>query len=540
MFNIDTIIKCTSSLNLLYVEDNQQARESTIFIFEEFFTNIKVAINGQDGLEKFKEGNIDIIITDINMPKMNGLEMIKEIRKFNQDIPILVLSAYNESGFFMDSIKLGVEGYLLKPIDMEQFSTILQKVIEKLELQNQLENNLHLLHQYQEITDKSSIVSKTDLTGVITYVNDAFCEISGYSKEELIGFTHSIIRHPDNQKEIFRDMWDTIKKKKSAWEGIVRNLDKSGKSYYVKAVVKPILDRDGNILEYIALRNDITSIMSPKKQLQDFVNSHDETIVVFVQIEQFENIEKFYGINLAQKIEDNFSEQILDLMPKECGFSKVFVLGNGEYIFARELTGTEDVTIDNLKQLQSNINELNLHLDDLDYDVSVVISVSYGKEALSNARYGMKKLLLLNQDFIIANDLTEEEHDKALENFKTLKMVKMAIENFKIVSFFQPIINNKTKEIEKYESLVRLIDQDGKVVSPFFFLDTAKQGKYYHQITSMVLDNSFSALKHTNMDITINLSVLDIEKYTTREKIFELLEKNKKDLYRVVFELLED
>ena len=75
-----------------------------------------------------------------------------------------------------------------------------------------------------------------------------------------------------------------------------------------------------------------------------------------------------------------------------------------------------------------------------------------------------------------------------------IKTVKIALDNYNIVSYFQPIINNKTKEIEKYESLVRLIDENGNILSPFQFLTVSKQGNYYNKITQRVLENSFKIL----------------------------------------------
>ncbi len=543
MLNVENIIKYTSSLKLLYIEDNQEAREATVFILEDFFSSVVVAVDGKDGIEKFQKQEIDLIITDINMPKMNGLEMIQEIRKIDKDIPILVLSAYNESGFFMDSIKLGVEGYLLKPIDMTQFLGMLEKVTHKLKLKDELADNLHFLKQYQEAADSSSIVSKSDLNGNITYVNDAFCKISGYTQEELLGSNHNIIRHEDNDVAIFTDLWNTIKTKKETWQGIVRNKRKDGSSYYVKAVIKPMLNKNGDIIEYMALRDDITDIMSPKKQLTDLVNSAKETIVVLVKIDGFDEIEKSYGTYLSQKIEDKFSNILFELMPDECLFDRLYSLGDGEYAFAKDKLKCEidqDVVTQHLKKLQLNISNMKIDIGDVDYDISVIISYACGEDSLTNARYGLKNILSNNQDFIISNNLVIKEHAEAQKNLKVLKMVKKAIEDYKIVSYFQPIIDNKTQKVAKYESLVRLIDIEDKIISPFFFLDAAKKGKYYYQITAMVLENSFNALSQTDMDITINISVLDIEKHETREKIFELLNKHKVNLYRVVFELLED
>ncbi len=543
MLGIETLIKNTAKMKLLYVEDNEDARESTLSILGEFFKEIKVAVDGEEGLKLFKTSEIDLIITDINMPKLNGIDMITEIRKIDKDVSILVLSAYNESGFFVDSIRLNVDGYLLKPIEAEQFIEILDTVSQKNSLKEKVKEKNHLMLQYQEATDESSIVSKTDLSGKITYVNDEFCEISGYTKQELIGKNHNCVRHPDMPSSAFKDMWNTIKIKKKTWHGIVKNLAKDGSSYYVKAVVKPITDSKGNVVEYISLRDDITNIMNPKKQLQDLVNSCDESIVIVLKIESFEDIEKYYAENTAEKIEDEFSKVLVELMPDECDFERVFTLGGGKYAFAkdnRNCTIGIDNVVKRLKEFQQAINEYKIDIGDFNYDISIVVSVAFGSNALKNANYGLKEILNINQDFIVADNLAEKEYSKAQNNLETLKIIKQALDNFKIVSHFQPIVNNKTKNIEKYESLVRLVDSNGNILSPFSFLDIAKKAKYYSQITLMILENSFNALDNTEMDISINISVLDIEKRLTREKIFELLKANSDKLHRVIFELLED
>jgi len=97
------------------------------------------------------------------------------------------------------------------------------------------------------------IISETDLKGVITYANRKFCEISGYSKEELIGQPHNIIRHPDMPKEAFAKIWATIQGGQ-IWHGLVKNLRKDGQYYWVETEILPSKDTDGNITGYVAAR----------------------------------------------------------------------------------------------------------------------------------------------------------------------------------------------------------------------------------------------------------------------------------------------
>ncbi len=124
-----------------------------------------------------------------------------------------------------------------------------------------------MLKQYKEAIEKSNIISKTDIKGIITFVNDEFCKISGYTKEELLGSNHNIVRHPDVPASKFKLLWDTIKAKK-IYKSTVKNLAKQGNTFYVNTTVVPILDENGEIEEFIAIRYDVTKEVFYKQELQ--------------------------------------------------------------------------------------------------------------------------------------------------------------------------------------------------------------------------------------------------------------------------------
>ncbi len=133
----------------------------------------------------------------------------------------------------------------------------------------EFEDSLMLLEQYKATVDKAFVVSKTNPKGVIQYANDEFCKISGYTKEELISKPHNIVRHPDMPKETFKEMWHTIKELKQPWSGEVKNLAKDGSSYWMRAYINPILDKEDNVIEYIAMRADISEIQEEKERIRD-------------------------------------------------------------------------------------------------------------------------------------------------------------------------------------------------------------------------------------------------------------------------------
>jgi len=130
MDDIIKLINLTQNLKLLYVEDNTNAREATSILLEDFFDSIELATDGEEGLQKFKDSHFDMVITDINMPNMTGMQMAKRIREIDQFVPILLLSAYPLKQFEEEIIKLNINGFLLKPLMLDEFITQIFKAIK--------------------------------------------------------------------------------------------------------------------------------------------------------------------------------------------------------------------------------------------------------------------------------------------------------------------------------------------------------------------------------------------------------------------------
>lgn len=541
--DINELIDSSSDIRVLYAEDDLEVQESVVKLLNIIFKVIHIANNGKEALEIFNNEKIDLVITDINMPKMNGIELIEEVKKRDHTIPTLVISAHGDLNIMFNAIQAGIDGFIIKPIKMDQFMASVRKVVEKSTLQKEHNRNLAILQQYKDITNKSSIISKTDPNGVITFVNQNFCDISGYTAEELIGQPHSIVRHPDNPKSVFQELWHTIKVEKEPWQGIIKNLAKSGRSYYVKSTIKPLLDDNGEIIEYMALRDDISEIMSEKKQLLASLESNRSSLLVLIQIENFDILDKFYDTATVEKIETIFGNTLFTLFPPNSLFEKIYKLGDGLYALSEDYAKTVENHI-NIEELLltliKNAKESTIKLENIEYDVTIAVSYAHGEQNIyENAKYGIEKAMQNNQSLVCANNLIDEAHKKAQQNIETIHMVKKALDSFNIVSYFQPIIRNKDKEVIKYESLVRLINEKGEIISPFFFLDVSKKGTYYTKITQRVIESSFNVLDHIKHNVSINLSVLDIENAAIRNKLIELV-SNPAYKGRVTFELLED
>jgi len=248
---------------VLYVEDDIQIRNNMSKLFQKLFKKVILAVNGQDGQDKFrlcKENNIDIdiVISDINMPDKSGIEMLKDIRLLEPEVPVILTTAHSDARFFLDAIKLNVFHYAIKPIQVKELTLAVQDATlkhfkNKIITAKQFENE-----RYLDIINQVAIVSKTDLSGNITYANDIFCEVSGYSKDELIGVNQRIVRHSDMPTVLFDSLWDTLRSGK-VWRGKIKNKTKDGGFYFVNSHIFPIFDQIGEtIVEYMAVRFLIT------------------------------------------------------------------------------------------------------------------------------------------------------------------------------------------------------------------------------------------------------------------------------------------
>ncbi|WP_368028675.1 ATP-binding protein [Arcobacter sp. s6] len=213
-------------------------------------------------------------------------------------------------------------------VNTEELNTLLKERSSLLESRTQENQDvINLLHQYKNAIDESLIVSTIDLDGIIRYVNENFCKISEYAKEELIGKSHNIVKDEINDNSIFENMLLTIKSKKT-WNAIVSNMKKSGEIYYLNMTFVPLLDRNKNINEVISLSVDVTQQIVYQEELKSqrerisTVFNNQENIVVIVD-------EKNGIVDANKRFFETFNFLNLDEYKRKIdNFSKLFDINN--------------------------------------------------------------------------------------------------------------------------------------------------------------------------------------------------------------------
>jgi diguanylate cyclase (GGDEF)-like protein/PAS domain S-box-containing protein len=183
----------------------------------------------------------------------------------------------------------------------KEFISLANNLNSTLEEKNRTERKLN---SYIEIVNKNVLISSTNKEGIITDISEAFCEISGYSKKELIGKTHAILKHDDTSMDFFTNMWDIILSGKE-WRGEIKNKTKQGNTYWVYSIIKPRF-KNGSINGFTSISTNITD-----KKHVEYLSITDELTGLYNR--RFFNLKIEEEINRAKREKNYFSFLIMDI-----------------------------------------------------------------------------------------------------------------------------------------------------------------------------------------------------------------------------------
>ena len=253
---------------VLFVEDEDLAREKLAKLLNKLFKEVIVASNGLEGLEKFqkaKESNhvIDLIISDINMPIMNGLDMLENIRKIDENIPLIFTTARSESENILRAVDLNVSNYIIKPIDTTILIKKISEICEKKYIKIKLEEKRKEFEKYLDAVDHVALIYKMDDNGNITFANKSLLETSKYTLEELINLNFTNLIHPDIPKEATDKIWGILRNGE-IWSGNTKFITKENESFYLKNTIFKL--EIGSKNEYITIGFSTTKESMEKRE----------------------------------------------------------------------------------------------------------------------------------------------------------------------------------------------------------------------------------------------------------------------------------
>ena len=265
---------------VLIIDDDETLLQYYATLLLNAHMEVKTLSEPLQTLEAIVEFNPDIIVSDVYMPNCSGPELAQVIRQDDTwaQTPIMFLSTESDLERQLVAMNLGGDDFLVKPVDADHLVSAVIARAKRARWTKRLNSDLSVALResaYQTIAmDQHDIVSCANVAGIITSVNEKFCEISGYSSEELVGQNHRILKsdyHPDS---FYKEMWDTISAGQ-VWHGRICNINKSGEHYWVASTIVPFLNDKGKPYKYVSARTDITLVIQSEERLersQNFAN----------------------------------------------------------------------------------------------------------------------------------------------------------------------------------------------------------------------------------------------------------------------------
>ena len=361
------------SLTILYIETNRSTAKFFYNILSKIFKEVVLVDNSKSALEYFfsEKNKIDIIISDMQLERGNrGIDVLEKIRQKDENIPFILTSGVFDTEELLEAIKLKASDFLTKPLNSNDLLSCVEKICLNFFYQEVKEEASSEMNYIMEAINEVALISKTNLKGDITYVNDYFCKISGYSKDEILGKSHELIK--DSTFQIINHTNNSLGDSK-VWDGKVKNISKNGDIFYTYLSVLNSYGNNKQELIWIRfLANEYEQEQEDfrKKVSQNLNNSRRINLQAREKIEELESklftlkyVEQNLKIELVRK--EKFTNQhnyfIDEIESKEKKLETIVSI-------ARDKLNKITVDRDKLKEKKQEVtNNLEILIEDFNF-----------------------------------------------------------------------------------------------------------------------------------------------------------------------------
>jgi len=283
--------------------------------------------------------------------------------------------------------------------------------------------------------------------------------------------------------------------------------------------------------------DNLTQLPNRLKLIED-IRSHTKMQnihLAVIDIDSFKDINYLYGFEIA----DKFLKQIAQYISKLCdNKASLYKLPTDEYAILKSDEASQLKFVDMIKNIITKIQESKFQVNENSLFITLSCGIASGKRPLLTKANSALQIAKSDKKSIVVYDDSFDTKEKTSKNIAGISLIKNAIKENQITPYYQPIYNTNTKSIEKYESLARIILDNGQVLEPSSFLDISIKSKLYHEITKAMIRKSFQYFKDKDYEFSINISIHDIQDKKTFEFITDSLDSFQSPK-RIVFEILE-
>ncbi len=407
---------------------------------------------------------------------------------------------------------------------------------------------LHLKNQTPAIQEEGAY-AKFDKNFNITYTSKEFIKLLGIEEGNLL----EILKNAISNTQTIQQIEETIRQNRTF--NSMLELSITNQSYFLDTFIYKISRNT-----YIIRCNDITSYIMTEAELKNQLlldqstklptrlkliddlkqplkrkSTHAQTLL-YIQIDNYEEISEFFGIDISNKLLKEIATWLQAHLPTKN--TKVYKFEHNNFAMHTQSRINLADLEQYLRNLYLSLNKTCFTIGETSHDISLTIGIARGKkDLLKHAYLALKEAQRAHKDYMIFNKKNIQE-EKFLQNIETNKNIKRALSEDRIVPFFQPILNIQTNEVEKFESLMRIQNEDNTYQRPIEFLEVAKQSKLYPELTKSIVTASLKRLEFLQYPITINISVEDILNTKVSSFILRKLQKHP-FTHLITFEILE-
>lgn len=404
--------------------------------------------------------------------------------------------------------------------------------------------NIYLGSKLNAINSSQGII-EFDVNGYIKSANNIFLESMGYKLNEIINQHHSIFCENDYKySNEYENFWSDLKAGQFKTGKYLR-LGKNQKKVWIQSTYTPVFDLEGNTSRIIKFAQDITSFeIIQKDTLTSFfnrakllsdLNDDKRRALAVISINEFSSFNDFYGDEFCDELIVSFSKKLSNFFSSDF---KLYKLYGANFVILNDMLNSNEF-LSYIIDLNEEIKNTRLDLNFKNFNILTTTGVSFESNdvILKTAEISNKYARKESKDILVYSQTLNLEKEFE-NNLLWVEKIKSALRDDRIILHYQAIFDNTRNKITKYESLVRLIDTDGKIYYPNSFLDISKKSKLYIDITKEVIRKSFEEFKDKTYEFSINLTVEDILDKKLKVYLIELLkEYNIGD--RLVIELVE-
>ena len=401
-----------------------------------------------------------------------------------------------------------------------------------------------------------------DMNMMIQYVNPAFCRILGYTEEELYGT--SITDHLGDLS-ILGNCMANVQARGHCNDQETIFIRKDSTIVHISKNVQALYDQEGNIHSVLVSIRDMTALHQLNKELMD--SKHDALTnlpnrrkllsdiddmdsafnIILLNIDSFKEVNTFYGHKIADQLLIAFATELVEYA-KGMKESTVYKLPVDEYVILIKSACNQVEVSECITKLSLHLNKKIFTAADQEISLNVTIGIAGcksddvqiddKKEVMAYADMALKLAKKTRKNYLYYDDSFHIKEDYE-NNLSWIKRLRNAIDEDRVVPFYQPIVNAKTLKTETYKPLIRIIEKDGTVIPPIEFLEISKKVRLYHQLTRIMIDKVMEELSnHPLIQCSINLSIVDINDSAMNAYIIDKI-KHSPYAHQIIFEILE-